>query len=70
MLFFFFNQFQNTLTQPFLHFWSTFFFNVRQTFIYNIPDYLKIHICRLKVPFYGAHHIFYTTDRKNLLLMQ
>ncbi len=26
--------------------------------ICNILDYLKIHICQLKVPFHGAHHIY------------
>ncbi len=57
MQFSFYNQYQNTLPQPFLHFLVYFFFlNIRLTFIYNILDYLKIHICQLKVPFHGAHH--------------
>ncbi len=34
-----------------------FFFNVHQTFIYNMLDYFKIHICQLKVAFHGVHHI-------------
>ncbi len=56
---FFYSQFQNTLTQPFLHFLVYFFFflNVRQIIIYNILHYLKIHICRIMAPFHGAHHI-------------
>ncbi len=55
---FFYSQFQNTLTQQFLHFLVYFFL---KTIIYNLLDYLNIHICRLMVPFYGAHHIFIFT---------
>ncbi len=53
---FFYSQFQNTLTWPVLHFSVYFFFNVRGTIIFNILNYLLIHICRLKVFFHGAHH--------------
>ncbi len=64
---FFYSQFQNSLTQPFLHFLVYFLFlNVRQTIIYTILDYLKIYICRLKVPFHGAHHLTFLHSFSNL----
>ncbi len=57
---FFYSQFQNTLTKPLLHFLVYFFLlNVHQIIIYNILDYLKIHICRLLAFFHEVHHIYW-----------
>ncbi len=66
---FFYSQIQNTLTQPFFYFLVYFFLKmfIKQSSTTYLRDYLKIHICRLKVPFHGAHHnLFFVPTRSPL----